>query len=42
MPLQPANDPAYRVVLTLDDRGSQGLGGYLGESMATKESHYGK
>ena len=30
------------IVLTLNDRGSQGLGCYLGESMATRESHYGK
>jgi hypothetical protein len=30
------------MVLTLNDRGSQGLGGYFGESMARRESHYGK
>lgn len=28
--------------LTLGDRGSRGLGGYLGESMATRGSHYGR
>jgi hypothetical protein len=30
------------IVATLNDRRSEGLGGYLGEGMATRESHYGK